>query len=338
MWAVENQTPFKAERTFVRDVDGSEIWLVAVRATYRFDSSGVVSLADKQQDVCLAPKFFGDPAKTSLQYESDLVRTKSGTDILLHAAAHAPQGRPVPTVDVSWQVGPVTKQLRVYGDRVWEHGMIGLQPGQPQPFRSLPIRYERALGGAYDPGKSSALDPSNPAGIGRIPVAGQPVPNCEDPRTPIRSPGDKSAAAGFGPLACHWAPRVALAGTYDDAWRNARQPLLPADFKDAYFRAAPADQQMQGFLQGGEEVYLRNLSPNGDQRFRLPRIRLGFRTAIDGGVVHHRGDLHTVIVEPDESRLIMVWHTSLPCHHTLYTLKRTVVYEKTILESQADAA
>ena len=30
-----------------------------------------------------------------------------------------------------------------------------------------------------------------------------------------------------------------LAGTYDDAWRKSRQPLVPLDFSDEYFRSAP---------------------------------------------------------------------------------------------------
>jgi hypothetical protein len=44
--------------------------------------------------------------------------------------------------------------------------------------------------------------------------------------------------------------------------------------------------------------------------------------------VHHSPNLHTVIIEPDEQRLIMVWNIALPCHHTLYTLEKTIVFEK----------
>jgi hypothetical protein len=62
MWALANQTKFKAERTFARDADGAEVWIVAVRATFSIQPDGQVLVAEEQQDVCQVPKFFGDPA------------------------------------------------------------------------------------------------------------------------------------------------------------------------------------------------------------------------------------------------------------------------------------
>jgi hypothetical protein len=103
---------------------------------------------------------------------------------------------------------------------------------------------------------------------------------------------------------------------------------VPHDFQDAFFRCAPADQQAPGFLRGGEEVVLHNLTPEGLVRFALPRVALGFRTRVGGGTTHHRGDLHTLVIEPEARRFMMVWQTALPCHHTLYTLRETVVVEK----------
>ena len=328
MWAVNNQTRFKADRAFVRDVDGAEIWLVAVRATFQFNSAGEVTLADEQQDVVLAPKYFGEPGKSSLRYDMDLVRVKPGTDILLHASAHAPDGQPASSVDVSWQVGPLSKQLRVYGDRTWQRGPIGLAASRPEPFAVMPIRYERALGGLLSSREDGPRDPANTVGVGRARVAGGPVPNCEFLKQSLFSSKATALAPGFGPIPCDWHPRVKFAGTYDDVWKKERQPLLPTDFQDDYYRCAPADQQVNGFLQGGEEVVLRNLTPEGLVSFQLPRVTLGFNTHIDSGVQRHRAQLYTVILEPDERRLMMVWQTALPCHHTLYTLKQTTVIEK----------
>lgn len=234
----------------------------------------------------------------------------------------------MPFVDVSWWVGPLAKHLRIVGDRTWEKGLLGFSTSEPQPFIDMPISYERALGGLLTDEENSLRDQENSVGIGRLPITGKPVPNCEYPGEPVRHPKVKIRPAGFGPIPCDWQSRSKLAGTYDDAWQKGRQPLLPRDFQDAYYRCAPVDQQVNGFLQGGEEVVLRNLSPEGLLRFRLPRISLGFITRIDGGTTHHRGQLYTVIIEPEEHRLIMVWQTALPCHHTLYTLKETVVIEK----------
>ncbi len=328
MWAVNNQTRFKADRAFARDSEGAEVWIVAVRATFQIDKHGTVKVAEVQDDVCLAPKYLGEPARSPLRYETDLIRTKPGTDVILHAHAHAPGGRPSRSVDVAWRVGSLAKQLRVLGDRVWEPALLGVAPGEPQPFVSVPITYDRALGGPLATDDGTARDACNPIGIGRIPRPGWPVPNIEYVDAPIRSPHHKGPPAGFGPIPCDWQPRVKLAGTYDDAWQKERQPLVARDFQDAYFRCAPADQQVDGFLSGGEEVVLSNLTLEGLWRFQLPRIRLGFSTRIDGGTMHHRGQLHTLIIEPEDRRLIMVWQAALPCHHTLYTLKETVVIEK----------
>lgn len=328
MWAVNNQTRFKADRAFARDQDGAEIWIVAVRGTFDLQADSSVTVSEVQEDVCLAPKYFGEPGKSSLRYEMDLVRTKPGTDILVHAHAHSPHGRPVPFVDVQLQVADISKVLRIHGDRVWERASSGLVPGPAEPFVSKSIRYEQSLGGPLGPGPDAPCDPMNRVGVGRNAGEGLPVPNIEYLNAPIRSPKHKGPPAGFGPIPCDWQQRVQLAGTYDAVWQNERQPLVPKDFQDSYFRCAPTDQHIKGFLQGGEEVVLHNLTTEGILRFQLPRVSLGFRTRIDGGTTHHRGQLHTVFIEPEEHRLIMVWHTSLPCHHTLYTLKETTVFEK----------
>jgi hypothetical protein len=127
-------------------------------------------------------------------------------------------------------------------------------------------------------------------------------------------------------------------GTYDEKWNREKRPLLPDDFQDAWYQSAPADQIVRGFLRGGETVELTNLTPSGQLKFQLPRHSFGFRTAIDGRLEYHRGNLHTVLIEPDQNRLVMVWHTALPCHHTLYTLKRTVVFEKKVIDRRAGEA
>lgn len=326
MWAIDNQTEFKVDRTFARDPSGAEIWIVAVRGTFSIQDDGAVVSAKEQQEVCLAPVFFGSAGSSSLRYEVDLVRTKPGTDVVVHAHAHAPGRRPMPFVDVGFRVGPVTKGLRIVGDRVWQKKLLGVGASAPKPFIVKPIRYEGAWGGRLP--KGEAMHPENPVGVGRSANPGDPIPNCELLGTPIDSPHYSGMPAGFGPIPCNWAPRAKLAGTYDDRWKQHRRPLVPEDFQDSYFRCAPLDQQVDGFLRGGEEVRLLNLSAEGFLSFQLPRITLGFSTRIAGDAVDHRGRLHTVIIEPEERRLIMVWQSALPCHHTLYSLEGTVVFAK----------
>ena len=48
----------------------------------------------------------------------------------------------------------------------------------------------------------------------------------------------------FGPVGRGWHPRLGYAGTYDQNWLDNVFPFLPADFRDDYYQAAPADQQI----------------------------------------------------------------------------------------------
>lgn len=340
MWAITNETPFAAERTFVRDRDGAEVWLVAVRGTFDILPGGELRVAEKQPPVVLAPAYRGDPSASSLLCDSDLVRTKLATDVLVNGSAYAPGGRPVPEVTVGLTVGPIQKRLTVTGDRVVRSGLFGVKASDPAPFVTKPINYEHAFGGTVvdprDPAKSTRED-ANPVGIGLDGSVDRPLPNVMYAGDTVR-PRARMRPAGFGPIASYWAPRVKRAGTYDAAWEATRQPLVPIDFDDRFFQAAPDDQQVPGFLRGGEEVVLQNLSPEGSLRFNLPRVTLGFATRIDGGTTNHRADLHTVSIEPDERRLVMVWHTALPCHHTLYTLKGCTVFEKKRIDWRASSA
>ena len=329
MWAVENQTRFAADRCFVRDIDGAEIWLVAVRATFDIADDGICTPAKNQEPVAMAPQYLQVPGKSSLRCDIDLPRTKPATDVVLNGSACAPNGEPARSVRVSLKVGPIQKSLVVNGTRRWERGVLGIAPTPAEHFITCPISYEKACGGSWHERlgrRLSAWALENPVGVGLETKDGEPAPQIEYPDRPLSGAG--TSPAGFGAVAGDWRPRRDLAGTYDDAWRQTRQPLLPLDFQDRYFCTAPADQQTPGFLKGGEDVELTNLTPGGSLRFRLPRLSFGFSTAINGSQTHHRAELHTVLIEPDDMRLIMVWHTALPCHHTLYSLKQTVVFEK----------
>jgi hypothetical protein len=53
--------------------------------------------------------------------------------------------------------------------------------------------------------------------------------------------------------------------------------------------------------------------------------------------VNHRANLHTVILEPDVPRVLMVWHTALPCHPEVTKLKKTRIIQKTLLSRPGHA-
>ena len=338
MWALDNRTPFAADRAWVRDRNGAEVWLVAVKGTFDICADGTTRISDKQVEVVLAPKYSGEPAKSSLLYETDLPRLKVTTDIVLNGHAYAPGGQPASIVEVGFGVGDVAKILCVTGDRFWGNGLLGPRLAEPLPFVKMPIVYERTYGGAdlkSESEKQHTWDERNPIGTGWARVKknliGQRAPNIEDPEARIGQWGGKPRPAGFGAIPSHWVPRVKLAGTCDAKWEAERAPLLPKDFDDRFYQCAPPDQRSPQFLKGGEKVALKNLTPNGVLAFTLPRIFLGFETDFGSEKVTHRPSLHTVILEPDVPRVMMVWHTSLPCHPKVTKLQKTKIIQKTAL-------
>ena len=109
MWQVENHTPFAAAGNWVRDRDGAEVWLVAVRCTFLVRPDGTVVVAEEQDPPVLAPVYRGDPAGSGLVYDSDFYLTKPTTDVVLNGHACAPGGEPTTRVDVTMRVGAFAK-------------------------------------------------------------------------------------------------------------------------------------------------------------------------------------------------------------------------------------
>lgn len=328
MWALDNHTPFATDRAGVRDRDGAELWLVAVKGTFDIAADGTTKVAEAQEEACAAPKYSGDPGKTSLRYETDLPRLKLTTDILVNGHAYAPRAAPVRSVEVEFRVGELAKSLRVVGDRFWKWGPWGVRLSRPEPFVKMPIVYERAYGGTDLKSRKPAWDRRNPIGTGYARafwrLIGQRAPN-------ILAPGfwaGKGRPVGFGAIPGHWAPRAGLTGTCDAKWEAERAPLLPEDFDDRFYQCAPVDQQTKGFLRGGERVTLKNLTPGGTLAFVLPRVFLAFQSDFGAEQATHRANLHTVILEPDVPRVLLVWHSALPCHAKVLKLRRTIITEK----------
>ena len=180
----------------------------------------------------------------------------------------------------------------------------------------------------------------NPVGCGIAPDVREAarglvrLPNVESIEHLISGPGSRPAPIGFGPIASHWQPRRRYAGTCDKAWQQHRSPLLPEDLDPRHWQAAPPEQQVIGYLKGGEPVALVHLTPsgfapNGRIGFTLPRVTLAFETRFrDGSVERSRSVIHSVTLEPDVTRVSVVHHMSLPCHPKVNLLERTIVREK----------
>ena len=227
------------------------------------------------------------------------------------------------------------KTFSVVGDRIWDSGLAWVSPTRPIPFVSMPINYGRAYGGEdSDPDKPDVVDtyPHNPIGVGHYPLSprkamiGKPLPNTAERRKIVDERKGKYRPMSFGAIGRNFAARYPLAGTYDKAWMDNRMPFWPDDFDYAYFQAAPIDQQIS-YPQGGEEVVLRNLTAEGLARFFLPTLQMEVRLIPHkGGEKSISGNIDTVLIEPDERRMMLTWRVSWPLRRNCFELRRVIAY------------
>jgi hypothetical protein len=128
---------------------------------------------------------------------------------------------------------------------------------------------------------------------------------------------------GFGVVPKTHPERRAHIGLVDQAFIASTAPL-PENFDFAIWNAAPEDQQTD-YPIGGEELELANLC-TGDApgsrtdaggnrylRLRLPGDRCTLRgIGPDGAASHLSMHIDTVLIEPDEHSLILVWRRTVP--------------------------
>jgi uncharacterized protein YjbI with pentapeptide repeats len=193
----------------------------------------------------------------------DELMPKARGEVLLAGSAYAKDGLATTQQHVRLKLGSIDKRLRVIGDRRWFDGFLPwFRNVRAAPFTSMPLVWNRAFGGAGHPG--------NPDGVGysRNPLAGLfsrtplMMPNVEDADRPVRSRLHRYAPAGFGALDVSWQPRRRWVGTYGWRWRMEGCAGLAHDVDPEFFGAAPTDQRIAGYFQGGEAYRLEGMHPS----------------------------------------------------------------------------
>jgi hypothetical protein len=330
MLQVVNPTPLSAALVVLADPAGVECAYAAVKASFDL-SSGVPRLAVRQAGFLAGDVHWGDPAATSLHAAADLTHLKPATDVLLLGRAVA-AGGPVEAMDVSLRVGPVSRRLRVFGNRRWMREGDEWVISRPEPFARMPLVWELAFGGHVPAGAGGVpeVEARNPVGRGLVgadegDIAGRPLPNIEDPEQLIASPADRPAPVGLAPIPPAWQPRRGWAGTYDAAWQAQRAPYLPLDFDPRFFNVAPPGLVAPGYLAGGEEVEVTGCTAGAALCFRLPRPAIGLEWDFDGRAIAAAPRLDTVLIEPDQGRLQMVWRAELAVDKRLTRLRQVAV-------------
>lgn len=329
-----NTTKLTAAPFFLMDHTGAETLLVVLKGTWSIGKDGKLTVADEQMPIISEPLYSEDPGKSSLIYDTDIVLEKPGTDCVLIGHAWAPHSG-VPHVDVSFAVGPVKRQARVFGNRKWMmRGSGAASISRSTPFEKIPLTWEQAFGGA----DTSPQDPAghqfcleNPVGRGlitgksNINIDGQLLPNIEHPADLIQKPGQRPQPAGFGMIAPYWQPRAGYAGTYDEQWRRNINPLPPADLDPRFYSTAAPGLCTPKHLSGTEQVLVEGASKHGSLRFELPGITpqaaVRFQQREDDIILK----LDTVIVEPDEARVVLVWRGVMNAHGKVHEIAQVRV-------------
>ncbi|MDB5976924.1 MAG: hypothetical protein JWR07_3684 [Nevskia sp.] len=330
-----NATGMLAAYTMGTEPSGRESVVVVVKGTFRIPAAGqVASLDVTQLPLVMADTFSDEPGFSSPLDESEFAPRKRQCDVLLQGQAYAPNGQPAVRVPVGVRIGGWSKTFAVVGERYWKTGAFGISASPPEPFLTQAITYDVAFGGVDRHPADTALHAAfmrNPIGRGWHKhvkgeyVDGTPLPLTEGLDMPVAKPDGEYAPLSLGPLGRSWTPRLGYAGTYDQAWLDNVHPFLPADFNDAYYQAAPLDQQIP-YPRGGEEVVLVNLTPEGRTSFKLPVAEVPVVFFHKNGDKHESaGALDTIVLLPDRRLVTLTWRSSLPLKKNLFEIPQAVV-------------
>ncbi|MDI1429559.1 DUF2169 family type VI secretion system accessory protein [Polyangium sorediatum] len=238
----------------------SREWVLTVVCKATFDlAPGELRLSSGQEPINDADNHWDDDPRRSVYSPSDLVPFRKGADVTLVGHAFAAHHQPCRSLLARLVVGSLDKAIEVHADRTWS-GEAQITDGPA--FTHMPLRYERAQGGAGT---------MNPVGI---PVAPGPLPNLHPARRQ-HTLKDDGSPVGFGPIAAGWPQRETRLRRHRGSFSHAEWHTrpLPDDIEIEYFNAAPADQRLPE-ITPDLEIVLEHLHPDHPRlTTRLPGLR-----------------------------------------------------------------
>lgn len=287
--------------------DGQDVVIAVVKATFSRLASGRLVLAEQIPIRAADAPQFPDAAGSSIRYPSDICTAKRGTDAVI--VGDAVSRKPVPAMDVAVRIRDRGVHLRVHGARFYYRGAAGLVVGPAASFERCPLVYEHAYGGTS--ADSAIVERRNPVGLGVAAnpgeLDGKPAPRIEHPAAPITSADDHPEPVGFGAIGPHWLPRCGFAGTFDDAWRSTRMPLMPVDFDIRYNNVAHPSLQFDAPLAAGERIAVLGMHDEGLWQIELPPVPAEIVARLhDGRRVAVRPTVDTVLLEPGREQVQLV--------------------------------
>lgn len=333
MQITSNTTGMEAGMCVSTNKDGYDFCVVVVKGTYRIENGETLALAQEQAPLVYSDEHYGDPSSTPIKYESDFCPYKPNVDILINGHAYSETGIPVRETIIGLDVGEIRKIAKVFGDRIWISGITGYTMSEPEPFIRMPITYSRAFGGiddSHENQKHNGAELRNLSGVGYIKnsdsqnIEGTALPNFEAPSSLIKNWTDKPAPMCFGIVGRGCKPRIKYAGTYDKRWLDECFPFLPQDFSEQYFHSAAEDQQLPS-LNGGEVIRCLNMTPDSLLTFNVPTVDVSIEYVFRDKQEHVKPILDTVIIEPDEQRVLLIWRCKIALGRKLNALREIKV-------------
>jgi hypothetical protein len=338
--AVQNTTPF-AQTTCMKMGPGRRFYdVLVVKATYQL-APGALTLAPSQAAIALADEYWDleAPERSSVKHAGEMVLFKASTDVIVTGSARAPAGRPC----ASWYAAVRIESARgrvvdcvaqVTGPRAWQHRPLqGWVLSDPEPTLAVPIRYERAYGGAYlDRARREPtwiVHSPNPSGTGFFDEramdreASYPAPQWQPPDQPVTKINRALPVTGFGPIMRAWSSRRRYAGTYDEHWLSTMRaeirlglpPDYPPDLDLRFFSCAHPALIAPGYLAGDEEIALTGFfDDHGRLSARLPGVSpKAWLQDARGAWSRAPLPLDTVHVDVDRREAYLCWR--LPLAH-----------------------
>jgi hypothetical protein len=276
---------------------GRRLFTVIVKVTCAIEHDGHMSVIAPIAIATEERHYRRNPI-ASLMRGSDLALLVPRPEVVVVGSAHAAPGRELSQTTVRLAVQRdntmlINKRLEILGER---RARPGQEPPSPASFTSMPIMYERAFGGI--------ASRENPVGVGMAVDADGllTLPNV------VPAQGGASPA-GFGPIPSAWPIRQKRRGSM--SWSNANSAAdveVPADFDDAYYQTAPADQQTQE-IRGGDLIAIVNMHPDIPMlRTYLPKGRgVAMAQTARGDRLPLTLRIDTVHLEPDAMRAEIVF-------------------------------
>jgi len=285
---------------------------LAVRVTYDIIDGRLVP--SREQTWKFSPGPWKGPCGPM---DGDEVFYRGGVDVLVFGHAHAPGGKSVTTHDVLIEVGPITRRVRVFGDRVWEKRWTGkFTISAPQTYTRMPLDLAYAYGGKD---KWDGLDvpfSDNPDGKGFVAdaarVVGVALPNLEDPEHLISAWEERPEPVGLG--CCPTTSGLRLRNSVEINHQAALSKLKPSYYNSAFPRMiAPS-------LPAGTQVRLNGIAADGPLEFVIPDHRFAVHLAFG----EERAECPLLIdqlgIECDVRRAFITWR--YPFRYTMQPLQK----------------